>query len=104
MSSLFDNDDHYKNRWYDSYPKLMKLINKLKGSEKSKRETLILGMEDIIIEHDSELIDKHVQEFPMTYKRRWYDEDPDSWLVINSLKYADDDLLTDIILYLRERL
>jgi len=104
MSSLFDNDDHYKNRWYDSYPKLMKLINKLKGSEKSKRETLILGMKEIIIEHDSELIDKHVQEFPMTYKRRWYDEDPDSWLVINSLKYADDDLLTDIILYLRERL
>jgi len=104
MPELFDMDDYYKNRWYDKYPKLIKFIDKLKSLKKSKRDTIILGMQDIIMEHDSELIDKHVLEFPMTYRRRWYDRDPDSWLVINALKYADDNLLTDIILYLGERL
>jgi hypothetical protein len=40
----------------------------------------------------------------MPWKRRWYDKSPFLWLVINALKYSDDDLITDIILYLKEKL
>ena len=59
---------------------------------------------DVILNYDNELFEKHVFEFPMTNGRRWYDRDPFSWLVINALKYADEDLITDIILYLKEKL
>lgn len=97
-------DNHYQNRWYDKYPEIVKLIDRLKILEKSKRDLLISGMQNIIMEYDSELIDRHVQKFPLTYRRRWYDKDPHSWLVINVLKFADNNLLADIVLYLKERL
>jgi len=104
MSELSDMDDHYQNRWYDKYPILRKFIGRLKSLEKGERETIILDMQRMVLEYDNELIDRHVYEFPMTYRRRWYDNDPDSWLVINVLKFADENLITDIILYLKERL
>ncbi len=57
-------------------------------------------MKDLILNCDNELMDKHATEFPMTCTKRWYDQDLYSWLIINSLKYMDEDLITDIILYL----
>ena len=56
------------------------------------------------MDYDNELIDRHVLEFPMTNRRRWYDKDPYSWLIINALKYANKDLITDVILYLKGKL
>jgi hypothetical protein len=93
-----------KNRWYDNYPDLKVLLKKLKDLEKQKRDRLILNIKDIIIDHDEQLFDKYVFEFPMPWKRRWYDKSPFLYLVINALKYADEDLITDIILYLKEKL
>ena len=95
---------NYKNRWYDKYPDLSKSIDELKDLNKLDRDKLILGLKDIILNYDNELFDKYVLEFPTPYGKRWYDKDPFSWLVINVLKYADKDLITDIILYLRENL
>ena len=63
-----------------------------------------IDIKDIIMDYDNELIDRHVLKFPMTYKRRWYDKDPYSWLIINALKYANEDLITDVILYLKGKL
>ena len=93
-----------KNRWYDRYPKLSRSLEGLKDLNKRDRDKLILELKDVILDYDNELFDKHVLEFPMTYRRRWYDKDPFSWLVINALEYADEDLITDIILYLEEKL
>ena len=56
------------------------------------------------MDYDNELIDRHVLKFPMTYKRRWYDKNPYSWVIINALKYANKDLITDVILYLKGKL
>jgi len=95
---------NYKNRWYDKYPDLSRSLEELKGLKKQDRDKLIHGLKDIILDYDNELFDKHVLEFPMTYRRRWYDKDPFSWLVINALEYVDEDLITDIILYLEEKL
>ena len=83
---------------------LKKSIDKLKDLNKQDGEEIIHGMKNLILNYDDELMDKHAVEFPMTCRRRWYDKDPYSWLVINSLKYADKDLITDIILYLKEKL
>ncbi len=92
------------NRWYDKYPDLRKSIKMLKGLKKRNRDEIIQGMKDLISNRDKELIAKNAIEFPLECKRRWYDTEPYSCLVINSLKYADDDLITDIILYLKEKM
>ena len=96
--------DNYNNRWYDKYPDLSKSIADLKNLSKKERDKLILGLKDVILNYDNELFDKYVLEFPMTNGKRWYDKDPFSWLVINVLKYAEEDLITDIILFLKEKM
>jgi hypothetical protein len=93
-----------KNRCFAKYPDLKESIDKLKYLNCQDRNKIIHGMKDLILHHDNELFDKYVIEFPFEYGRRWYDKDPYSWLVINSLKYADENLKADIIIYLHEKL
>ena len=93
----------YNKRWYDKYTDLSNNLERLKESNKRKREKIFMDMKNIIMEYDSELIDRHVLEFPLTHKQRWYDKDPFSWLVINTLEYADDALLSKIRRYLKGR-
>ena len=91
-------------RWYDRHPELKNLLNLLKDSQLSEQERIIGGMKEIIMEYDPELMDRWVLEFPLTTKRRWYDKDPYSWLVINSLKYADSRLVSGVVFYLKGEL
>ena len=91
-------------RWYDRNKSLASLLGMLKTRGPSDQEKLVTGMKEIIMEYDRDLMDRWVLEFPLTTKRRWYDQNPYSWLVINSLKYADAKLLAGIILYLRTEL
>ncbi len=93
-----------KNRWYDTFPDLRSLVEELKDLKKQERDKIILGMKDLIMDYDDELIDRYVFKFPMSLRRRWYDISPFSWLVINALEYANKDLITDVILYLKEKL
>jgi hypothetical protein len=93
-----------KNRWYDKYPELRSLLDKLRELKKRKRDAIILEIKEIIKKCDECLFDKYIFEFPLSSQQRWYDKNPFSWLVINAMKYADEDLITDIILYLKERL
>ncbi len=94
----------FKNRWYDKYPDLSDRMEKVKDLKKRERDIIILDINDRIMDYDNELINRHVLEFPMTYRRRWYDKDPYSWLIINALKYANKELITDVILYLKGKL
>jgi hypothetical protein len=82
------------NRWYDKYPDLKKSIEKLKKVDKHERDEVIQGIKDLIFNYDNELISNNAIEFPLECRRRW--------LVINSLQYVDEDLITDIIIYLNE--
>ena len=92
------------NRWYDKHPELMELLGALRHSRDSEQERIIGGMKELIMGHDPELMDRWVLEFPLTTKRRWYDKNPYSWLVINSLKYADRRLVRGVIGYLKGEL
>ncbi len=49
-----------KNRWYDKYPDLRALLEKLRDLEKRKRDKLILDIKDMIMNHDECLFDKLV--------------------------------------------
>jgi hypothetical protein len=92
----------YNNRWYDKYPGLQILLEKLKSLEKRERDRIIIYVKDLIIDHDKKLFDKCVFEFPMPKRRRWYDKNHFSWLVINSLKYAEEDFINEMTLFLQE--
>ena len=88
-----DNSD---NRWYDNNPDLKEFLYKLKTSSKENQEKIFNDIKDIIMNYDDYLVEKHVMEFPLTEKRRWYDKDPYSWLAINSLKYLDSEAIKKI--------
>lgn len=85
------------NRWYDKNPDLKTFLEKLKYSNKSTQDIVLNDIKNLIMGFDSELVDRHVMEFPLTQKRRWYDQDPYSWLAINALKYVDGIILKEVI-------
>jgi hypothetical protein len=89
-------------RWYDVYPDFSEFLERLKDIPKKDRDKIILGMKDIILDFDSELFDRHVLEYPVNLKRRWYDRDPYSWLVVNALKYAEKELIQNTTIYLKK--
>lgn len=89
-----ENND---NRWYDKNPDLKAFLKKLKYSNKSTQDIVLNDIKNLIMDFDSKLVDTHVMEFPLTEKRRWYDQDPYSWLAINALKYIDEIILKDVI-------
>jgi hypothetical protein len=91
-------------RWYDAIPELKDFLERLKDLSKEKRDDIFDGIKKLDKNFDSKLIDRHVLEFPLNLKRRWYDQDPTSWLMINALKYADGPLLKKVIDYLKLRL
>jgi len=79
-------------------------MEKLKNKDKISRDTIINSIKDIIMDYDPELTDRHVIDFPLAKKRRWYDTDPYSWLAINTLEYANEELIKIIIIYLNKKL
>ncbi len=89
--------DNSGNRWYDNNPELKAFLQLLKFSDKANQDTIFNDIKDILMNYDSDLVEKHVMEFPLTEKRRWYDKDPYSWLAINSLKYLDKPAVDEVI-------
>ncbi|MBU0480695.1 MAG: hypothetical protein KKG47_06320 [Proteobacteria bacterium] len=84
-------------RWYDAHEKLGKNIDKLKYTEKNLRDFLLSKVMRMIKQHDPHLLDKFVDRFPLDIKRRrWYDQDPYLWLIINGLEYGRQELLDEV--------
>ena len=91
------------NRWYDNNPELKTFLQLLKNTGEAEQEIIFSDIKDIIMDFDNDLVEKHVLEFPLTEKRRWYDKNPYSWLAINSLKYLDEPAI-DVVINLKEKL
>jgi hypothetical protein len=95
-------DDY--NRWFDKYPEFRKSINKLKALNKQDKVEIVHGIEDLILKYDNKFFNRYERKFPLESNNIWYDQDLYSWLIINSLRYLDEDLITDIIIYLNEKM
>ena len=90
-------------RWYDAYELLGKNIDRLKFMEKGRRDRLLVGVMRLIRQHCPTLLDQFVLEFPLEInRRRWYDKDPYLWLIVNGLKYAEDELRNAVAAYLED--
>jgi hypothetical protein len=97
-------DDIGLNRWYDKYPELKRYLEQLQNLNDTRRDRILNGVKEIIMEYDNQLVDRHVIDFPMATKRRWYDKDPYSWLAINSLQFVNEELLEKIMNYFKEKM
>ena len=87
-----------KRRWYDKHQGLSSALEKLRTAHKKDRDNIVEGMKKIITKKDPDFIDKVCKKFPLNpYRRRWYDEDPYLWLVVNSLRYADDETINEVV-------
>ena len=95
--------DNSENRWYDSNPELKAFLRLLKISNETVQDIIFNDIKDIIMDYDSNLVEKHVMEFPLTEKSRWYDKDPYSCLAFFSLKYLDSSAI-DKVVDLRKKL
>jgi len=90
-------------RWYDDC-ELGAFIDKLEVMPKMEKDMILIEMKNIIMDYDPEIVMNHIFEFPFQDRKRWYDMDPISWVVINILKYAQKDLINLIIAYLKNRI
>jgi len=87
-------------RWYDKHKRLAVYLEMFKEMEPDKRDELIKGIMVLIKENNPTLLDDFVMDFPMELqRRRWYDKDPYLWIIFNGLKYADRDLIEEVVKY-----
>ncbi len=89
-------------RWYDHIPDFGPYIDRISELDNEDREDVILAIKDMILQYDPSLMDRYVYNFAIN--RRWYDNDPFSWLVINTLKYCDQPLKSKVTRFLSGRL
>jgi hypothetical protein len=90
-------------RWYDSNEKLRNYIESLKSIEPVLRNKIVRDLMECVRKKNPSLLDSFVEEYPLeTRNQRWYDQDPYLWILMNGLKYADDDIIISVIDYFEE--
>jgi hypothetical protein len=90
-------------RWYDSNDKLRNYIESLQNVEPELRNKIVRDLMECVRERNPSLLDSFVEEYPLESRhQRWYDQDPYLWILLNGLKYADDDIITCVIDYFEE--
>lgn len=90
-------------RWYDKELNLGKNIDRLKHASNNRRDTMLRGILRIINQYNPSLLDDNVMNFPLDIeKRRWYDSDPDLWLIVNGLKYANQEIKDSVANYMEQ--
>ena len=73
-------------RWHDRDPLMRLSMAELKIHPVEIQDKMMVEIKTILDRHDPMIIERHVGRFTM--KRRWYDHNPFTWMVINSLKFA----------------
>jgi hypothetical protein len=88
-------------RWYDKHKTLASLLEGFREMPKEQRDSAVEGVMALIKNFAPQLFDKNVLDFPIDFnRRRWYDREPNLWLLFNGLKFADNALLMKVIHYL----
>jgi hypothetical protein len=93
-------------RWYDKHKNLRKYLESLREINQEEKDSLLRDLLNIIKKHNPELFSPEKSlEFPLElHRRRWYDRDPNLWLLMNTLQIADKRLLKKVTDYLQKNL
>jgi len=78
-------------RWYDPYPALRAGLDGLAAAPPTHRREAVRQALATLESLDEGVLERHIDHFPLSARRRrWYDEDPETWLLFNGLRYAHD--------------
>lgn len=88
-------------RWHDKDPVLRIALLRLAELPERQQEVLMMDLQRLIMKYDDGLIERNVSKFSI--RRRWYDKNPYTWLIINSLKYASAELREKVSEFFLER-
>ncbi len=88
-------------RWYEKHTILNRHIELMRDLDEERRDQILVGLMKLIKERSPTLLDDFVDDFPMEiHRKRWYDQDPYLWLIINGLQYGSDELISEVESYL----
>ena len=83
------------NRWYDAYPELSTCFDMLKQKKPLIRSKIAQELLNFVQTKNPGVIEKNVLNFPLdVLTRRWYDQSPYLWLLVNGLKYVSNEQIT----------
>lgn len=92
-------------RWYDKNEKLAKQLNNLTKASVETKQKIIKGLLDIIQDSDKEFASRFKVPIDIDlWSRRDYDDEAATWIVINNLKYADENLLQKVTEYIEKEI
>jgi hypothetical protein len=88
-------------RWYDAYQPFAEQLERLKTATVKNRDRIVAAVLEIICTDAPELLENYLMDFPLDQKkRRWYDQDPYLWLMVNGLEHAGLKLLKKVVAYM----
>jgi hypothetical protein len=94
-----------KNRWYDKHEGLANHLEALKILPKRRLNELLKDLITFARLLHPTLFEDHLLEYPLDLKRRrWYDDDPYLWLVVNGLRFTDDDVIGKVVAFFDKQL
>lgn len=92
-------------RWYDEHKDLAGLLEKFRDMETSERDPYIRDIVAMVKEMEPEELSwEKAFSFPLdAQKRRWYDGDPELWLMINTLALVREEVIVAVVKYLKAK-
>lgn len=95
---------HSSKRWYDAHKEFAVRLESLKTAKARNRNKMVAGVLEIITTDSPELLEKYLLDFPLDQKRRrWYDQDPYLWLMVNGLEHAGVKLLRKVTAFMSNK-
>lgn len=92
-------------RWYDKDKRLAKQIGAFMKIHPKYRYEIVQGLLAIIKELDPDILNRFTVPSDIEeWSKRWYDDEPTFWLVINGLKFANEELLKKVMEYMEDKL
>lgn len=87
------------NRWYDQNPELAKCLDSMKSMDSAIRDVFLRDLLKLIKNQRPELmLESNSLNFPLDIiRRRWYDQDPYLWYVMNTLQLGDRSLWDAVV-------
>ncbi len=89
-----------KNRWYDKHEALANHLESLKTMPKRRLNEMLKDLIALARLLHPTLFEEHLLEYPLDMKkRRWYDDDPYLWILVNGLRFAEDEVIRKVVAF-----
>jgi len=76
-------------RWYDEHPTLANGLAALRDAPHPLRRALVKDCLGTLQRLAGNVLERHVGSFPLeVHRRRWYDDDPELWMLVHGLQHA----------------